>query len=77
MRVCDGEEATPCTHPARVATYFEPVVRMAGKDGDGKTCRGVGERLSATFRGRPLSGVSIKVMSDGRVIDRIQEKDNG
>ena len=74
--VCDGEEARPCTHPARVATFFEPVMRKAEKDSDGRTTGVVGERYTATFRGRPLSGISMKVPAGyiGRVLTESRQK---
>ncbi len=60
--VCDGkEDARPCTHPAKVDTFFDPVMRKAEGGGAGGAAGGVGESYSATFRGRPLEGVLMKV----------------
>lgn len=59
---CDGESKF-CNHPAKVDVYFDPVIRTTKsnksvmKDG----VMSLGERCSATFRGRPLQGVLMSV----------------
>lgn len=59
--VCDGEEEVTCSHPAKVDEFFDPVIRTVGSEGEETRTRALGEEYSATFRGRPLRGVLVKI----------------
>jgi hypothetical protein len=59
---CDKEENKACKHPAKVDTFFEPVIRKTSEKESG--VGRLGDGYSATFRGRPLRGVVMDV-ADG------------
>lgn len=56
---CDKEENKLCRHPAKVDTFFDPVVRKTPTKENGVGC--LGDGYSATFRGRPLRGVLVNI----------------
>lgn len=66
---CDASKESLCTHPAKVDVYLEPVIK-----------RKVENRstvYSASFRGRPLQGVSVKIPEGftGQILFKEQNQD--
>ena len=59
---CSGNRDGPyCSHPAKVDEYFDPIIIRNGEEQPKGDASLDGGDYNATFRGRPLKGVSLQL----------------